>query len=384
MSQTPVFTGVVSNPYPHYTQCTTASDYADMNQYVQAAIAALIAGGIAVAIVAASGPTFWCYAIAVEIGLMAGGLAYCDWWLNDRLICLPADVNADSGPAVDVCAVGMFVKQDQDDPSAWPYNLPDLDTDWTMDIVLYGTEPGTPIDILQGRTEAIKNLGLAFQNDGQGQTDSYILQGVYDGSSAAYQNGGATVTSPVLHCEVEGAGVHDYRSWLQTFFWVAVAGLIAQEALAAVPGWGTVASVIVALLVFLASLLGFYASENNQANQPQPGGSSGQTTFQPPGSASGTAASVVCVVGTWVYDTVHDGWNEIHPVKSIQALGAMGPSLAGYAWDASWADQCEMLNQATSTQTKDNQLQATNGWIIHPVVDGCGAYPTAPPAPPLQ
>src|SRR5579863_1294016 len=98
MGTVPVFTGVVKNPYPHYTQCVTADNFNSLNQYVQAGIAALLGGGVAVLIVAATGPTFWCYAIAVELGLMAGGIAYCNWWLTDRLICLPADVTATTGP----------------------------------------------------------------------------------------------------------------------------------------------------------------------------------------------------------------------------------------------------------------------------------------------
>ena len=28
-------------------------------------------------------------------------------------------------------------------------------------------------------------------------------------------NGGITITNPVLHCEVEGAGVADYQNWLR-------------------------------------------------------------------------------------------------------------------------------------------------------------------------
>jgi hypothetical protein len=277
----------------------------------------------------------------------------------------------------------MFVKSDQDDVSAWPFNVPELDTDWTMDLVLFGTEPGNPVDILIGETEAIQNLGLGFENNGQGQTDSYILQGEYDGSSAAYMNGGATMTSPVLHCEVEGAGVHDYLNWLQATFWVAVAGLIAQEALAALPAVSAAVSEFMALLAFLLSLIGFYASENDQASQPTAPGQS-QIAFNPPGSISGPAATVVCVVGTWVFDSAHEGWNEIHPVKFVQALGTTSPSLAGYSWDASWGMQCGMLNAAGSVGTLSNQSLASNGWIIHPLVDGCGTYPTPQPVPATQ
>jgi len=114
--QVPVFTVVVANPYPSYTKCVEAADYNTQNQHVQRFLAALLGGGIAAAVVAALGPDFWCYALATEVGAIAGGLAYCNWWLNDRLVCLPMDVTQSTGPPVDVCAVGMFVKDDQGQP----------------------------------------------------------------------------------------------------------------------------------------------------------------------------------------------------------------------------------------------------------------------------
>ncbi len=378
----PVFTGVVSNPYPHYTTCVEAAEFDPENQYVQMAIAGIFAGGIAFAVAAATTATPWCYLAAAGITLIAAGLAYCSWWLTDRLICLPADVNALTGPEVDVCAVGMFVNQDQTDPSVWPFDLPDLDTDWTMDIVLYGTEPSdSTVDVLMGETEAIKNLGLGFENGGQGQTASYVLSGTYDGSSEAYMNGGVTITSPVLHCEVEGAGVADYQNWLQACFWIAVAALLAQVAAAAIPVIGPVVSAILALLAWLLSLVGFYASETDHPSQPVSPGDQ-PLTFTPPGQQSGQPASVVCVIGTWAFDSAHDGWNEIHPVKSIQSVGTMAPSVAGYSWDSSWTRQCDMMNKASSPPTKASQREPSNGWIIHPLVDGCGTYPTAPVTPP--
>jgi hypothetical protein len=161
----PVFTGTVSNPYPHYTTCVEAADYDPENQYVQMAMAGIFAGGVAFIIAAITTATPWCYLAAAGITLIAAGLAYCNWWLTDRLICLPADVSDTTGPAADVCAVGMFVNEDQTDPAAWPFDLPDLDTDWTMDILLYGTEPSdTSVNILIGETDAISSLGLGFEN----------------------------------------------------------------------------------------------------------------------------------------------------------------------------------------------------------------------------
>jgi hypothetical protein len=374
VSQTvPVFTGVVPNPYPQYTTCVEAPNYNNWNQYLQAGIPAVFAGAIAFA-AAASAAMPWCYLAALAVTGSVFGLVFCSWWLTDRLICLPADPTATTGPAVDVCAVGMFVNPDQEEPSVIPYNLPKLDTDWTMNIVLYGTEPSdSTVNVLLAEDEAITNRSLSFN----GHTASYVLNGVFDGSTEAYMNNGVTITSPVLHCEVEGAGIADYQKWLQVTLAAAIGALVAQAVVSLIPVIGPIIAAILALLAWLLSLLGFYASENDQASQPQGPGDQ-PLPLTPPGTASGAPASVVGVIGTWVYDSVHDGWNEIHPVKSIQAVGTMAPSLDGYPWDPSWAGWCDMMNQASSGPTRQTQLQHSNGWIIHPVVDGCGTYPAPP------
>jgi len=181
--QVPVFTVVVANPYPSYTKCVEAADYNTQNQHVQRFLAALLGGGIAAAVVAALGPDFWCYALATEVGAIAGGLAYCNWWLNDRLVCLPMDVTQSTGPPVDVCAVGMFVKDDQLEPTPIPFAVGNLDTDWTMDIVLYDTQPGQPDDILITEQMAVTSLvsetqgfNLDSKLDFEVKTDTYTLQ----------------------------------------------------------------------------------------------------------------------------------------------------------------------------------------------------------------
>jgi hypothetical protein len=69
-------------------------------------------------------------------------------------------------------------------------------------------------------------------------------------------------------------------------------------------------------------------------------------------------------------------------MKSIQAVGATIPSANGYySWSPNWAAYCGLLNLAASLETLANQNLPANGWIIHPSVDGCGSYPTTPPAP---
>lgn len=182
---------------------------------------------------------------------------------------------------------------------------------------------------------------------------------------------------------MEGAGVYEFQNWLKALFWFTVAGLVVQEALSAFPPVAAAVSLFWAFFAFLLSLLGVYVSENNQANQPNTsappaGPGSLPITFNSPGSASDPAATVVCVVGTWVYDTVH-GYDEIHPVKYMMQIGTTSPSQYGYAWDPSWAAICGLLNQVGTVGTLSGQSLPSNGWIIHPLVDGCGSYPTPAP-----
>jgi hypothetical protein len=393
MSQVPVFTGTITKPIPWYTNCVEADSYEPTSQYLKAALAGIITAAISVAIVAATGIP-WLIPFAVELTAMAGGLAYCDWWLNDRLICLPGDETATTGPPVDVCMVGMFVSSDQDPVSAIPFAVGDLDNDWTMDLVVYGTEPGQPNNILQvedtamttliPKTQGVGQTGLSFENNGQGQTTSWLIRNLYTGQSMEQANGGTTFTSYILHAEVEGPGIKDFQSWLTALFFATVAALLVALAVSALPVVGPAVAAILAALMFLLSLLGFYMSESDQANQPNPTGPNGSQAIPiqgPSGLNGAQPATVLCVIGRWSYDSAHDGWNEIHPVKSVQVLGTMdGADPNGFSWGTAWADQCQAMNAATSTATLVGQLQPANGWHIHPVLDGCGPYP--PPAPP--
>jgi hypothetical protein len=47
---------------------------------------------------------------------------------------------------------------------------------------------------------------------------------------------------------------------------------------------------------------------------------------------------VVVVKGVWIYDSLHDGWNEIHAVQACQIIGRLEEDLgwAGFSYtDAS-------------------------------------------------
>ncbi len=382
----PVFTGTITNPFPQFTQCVEAGNFNTESQYWQLAKAALLGGGIATIYEAAFGLSPACIALAVELAAIAGGMAYCGWWLNDRLVCLPGDPTKTTGPAVDVCAVGMYLPADTPDTTFIPFAVGNLDTDWTMNLVLYGAEPNMLDNILIDQQVAENQLiseTQGFNLDAklgfQGKTGSYTFQGVYTDSNSSLANNSTTITMPVLHSEIEGAGVYEFNNWLNVLFWITIGALIVQEATSSVPIVSTAISIFMAILIFLLAALGFYVSENNQAN-PSQVPNAGQINFNAPGSPTNPVATVVCVIGTWVYDTAHEGWNEIHPVKYVQAIGGVAPTYYGdIVWNPSWTAMCGMCASATTDTVIAAQSMPNNNWIIHPLLDGCGDYPAATP-----
>jgi hypothetical protein len=88
------------------------------------------------------------------------------------------------------------------------------------------------------------------------------------------------------------------------------------------------------------------------------------------------------VQGTWVYDSAHTGWNEIHPIKVCTKVGE---------WKGEWpADIPEIVAgldagfaEAANPLTIDRGKDEHNSWTIHPDIDGCGDD-DHPPSDPLH
>jgi hypothetical protein len=99
---------------------------------------------------------------------------------------------------------------------------------------------------------------------------------------------------------------------------------------------------------------------------------------------------IVIVKGNWVYDSLHDGWNEIHAIHACQVIGSMPD---GKTWPAQidtpdgftdilgldtpenvaraigvW---CLALRQAEDAEDGGNRDDPQNNWVLHPLVDGC-------------
>lgn len=51
---------------------------------------------------------------------------------------------------------------------------------------------------------------------------------------------------------------------------------------------------------------------------------------------------LLAVRGTWVYDSAHEGWNEIHPIKHCQRIGR---------WEGSWEKAFDAIRGISPTGT---------------------------------
>src|SRR5947209_4244061 len=114
--------------YNQYTSCVKPENYLNINQYVQVVLQVLAADGIAVLIIAAAAMP-WCLLLLIPITLAMGLVAYCHWWLEDRLICLGGDRTA----------IGVVITVEPPGEKSFPDSL---DTDYSFSMLPPPNLPG--------------------------------------------------------------------------------------------------------------------------------------------------------------------------------------------------------------------------------------------------
>jgi hypothetical protein len=195
-----------------------------------------------------------------------------------------------------------------------------------------------------------------------------------------------TVDIPVLHCECEGSRISDILGTLETdAFGISGSGFC-DFTFVGIP----VGSVVcfIAQAVSLPFTLGpaiaawFLASDGNPDD-----------ARTDPNGGELKIGDILVVTGRWVYDAGHTGWNELHPVKTIQKIDP-DPAAAPADVVKRWCDLLAPVpppdaTPATMTPaqlaTALAQQQPANQWTLHPAVDGCqGSIPPQPPALPLH
>ena len=329
--------------YVQHTICVQPSGYSSMNQYVSATIQAILAGGISAAIAGVSAMP-WCALFAIPVTAAVWLIAYCQWWLYGRLVCLGGDHTA----------VGMLVSVE---PPENKSGFDALDTDYSINLLLPPNKPGvnqataeasSPYGFLIKEQAATKNIGLPFK--GEAATDK-----------------GTGVKSAILHCEFEGAGVADTMLGAQIGLGLAVAALIV--CLAVPPPWGMIIAGILAFLALLAMLLGLLIGLGDTGSPGDVNPSLGALHTND-ASKGGLGADLLVVHGTWIYDSAHEGWNEIHPIKLCERVGTWNGD-----WPADLDDQIKrwegVIADAIKPQTIAGQTEPQNHWEVHPGVDGC-------------
>lgn len=339
--------------FRQYTKCVAPSSYISMSQYIQATISALIFGAVAAAMAIAAGEP-WCLLIAAEISALVWIIAYCDWWLNGRLICLGGDQSA----------AGMLVRIEPATGKDFPGNF---DTDYSINLLPYPNLPGPPdpanpdkLNPDQATVEASSPFGFLTKN--QSSIESLGLP--FRGEFGLEKSTGAKVA--VLHGEFEGAGIRDLQLGAFAGYGISLAALFVCIAIP--PPWGAIIAGILALLALLALLLGGLLGLGDTGSPTDVNPSLGNLHTNEDKLHLG--ASLMYLEGTWVFDTMHEGWNEIHPIKVATEWGR---------WDGAWPDDTGTVIDrikagfvdARSDDTQEKQKRPRHRWTVHPDVDGC-------------
>jgi hypothetical protein len=395
------------NWFPSWTKCSTPATWGKP-PYVPMALGAILVGGGGWLMTVLIGGV-WTPGIAFFLAtVVMSAIMFCNWWLNIRLICLGGDRSA----------MGAIYHLEPPVPSYDPTN-PDaffsaFDTDYSFNLLLWNFTPrnqlpksfvdnqatagafaqlATDWPSIQGslvptnvpfsevsdevglivQQQAVATRGLGLTGENAEAPDNVLLPG---GSGQHF----------MLHCEIEGPGMHD----LLILLWAMFATLLAATFVYAIPVVGPIISLILLLLALLGFAVGMPAVMNDEATPPSGFGGS----FNPyePGNDPKAPVDLAYCYGRWVYDSLHSGGNELHPIHYMVKVGeathgdignGIWPGDAGVIQiklDAAFA----IINDPT---TPGIQARPENQWTVHPLLDGCRGetpYPEPqPPGPPI-
>lgn len=342
--------------FQQFTKCVEPENFEPRSRPKMVVTATAFAGIFATYALLTGHP--WCALFAVEIAWCMFWILYCENWLYERLICLGGDVDA----------IGLVVKVD---PPKFTWNLFDVDNDYVFNLLLQCTGFG----VQEGDAELQNSpYGVLIENK------PVIL--ALGSKVPGYKKNGFMVpedppNSATLHCEMEGSVIHDYYLFLQAMLGITV---LAFALCVLLPHWISLLSWI---LIILAVLIvgGMYESQVTHPGSP--------SDVNPDIATIHKDQDVLYVHGTWVYDPLHEGYNEIHPVKTCLKIGC---------WNSNWANtnpdpnagpteydkNClpgggggvilrlrNALEEARADVTIANQKLPEHQWRFHPLIDAC-------------
>lgn len=333
--------------FKQYTKCIDAARF-NPNRVPVILGYGIVAGSTALGMVALSGR--WdCWPLVPLIAGYATVVGYCENWLYARLVCLGGDrdcigmIVSISPPSTDL----IFSSGEDIFDFDW-------DTDHSINLLLQNTEPGTlqppeattppfaddvaPFGFLIKHQDVIEAIGLETK-----------------GAKAKDKITG--VESAILHAEFEGAGNYILMKGAEAALGLAIAALFACIALPFPVG------LILGLLSLLALILGGLIG-NYDVGSP-----SDTNTGELHDTGHAEGADIVYVQGTWVFDPLHQGYNEIHPIKVCTIIGK---------WDGDWETPPDIILRARRSfdvardpETIVNQSLPEHQWLVHPDLDGC-------------
>ncbi len=348
--------------YRQYTQCEEPGDYVDLSFTAigfRNIIIMILSGGFAAWLIAVfiGGPG----ALMAAIALFASLVAYLYWWLNGRLICLDGER----------CLIGMVRTLSAADPLE-----KGGDDDFSMNVMLapgptaFRTDFGP--DGLPGPPPPVSDYQGALQGVLVSEQASILAIGrayVTDEGHLTYMTG--------LHCEFEGSGIRNLMIWAGIVLALLIAALAVD--LLGGPGLGW----LVKLLIMLAIFFGGVGALTGPLAGPLAAGA-GHPTDVDPSLATLARGDIIVLKGIWVYDSLHHGWNEIHPIRDCCVIGK---TTIGGPWPTDLGDGlgldtndkvkvtldrwCRMLDDARTCEEGGSRDNPVNDWILHPLVDGC-------------
>jgi hypothetical protein len=401
--------------FPSWTKCCNPADYRGMPVGAMVAIGTLgaimgtIVGLGSISASGASGFLAILSALAPGVAIFLAALcvaaiAFCNWWLYVRLICLGGDRSS----------IGAIYHLEKPVATANPFDIVDADTDFSFNLLLWqfvpqNSLPQTFVDN-QWSPTAFSDLGAEWTSlpplvpptvaFSQVSEEVNLIVAQQSMASLGLGFGGQNIEQAdkpdplpansssqyfLMHCEIEGPGMHDLLILLS----VMAAVLVAAAFVYAIPVVGPILSWIMIALALLAFLIGGPAITHDDASPPSVGGWGG--SFNPYETASDPNGLVdlAYVFGRWVYDSLHAGAesNELHPVHYMIKIGC---ATQGDLTKGIWPPDLGELQQKydaefgviNSPTTIEIQKLPENQWTVHPLLDGClGAtpYPDPPP-----
>jgi len=292
--------------YRQYTRCVSPGDFVSSSRLARITVVAVFCGVLAALIAIVAGEP-WSALIGLEIGGLAALIAYCRIWLNNRLICIEED---------DVEVVGVVASLSP--PSRSLRDL-DWDNDYTVNLLLQDA----PFGATQVQAEQSQPFGGLVAPH---HTISAIGRAT-PGHAAQHEAGPSRILSFGLHVEFEGRGNRTLFDTAVVAVAVAIAALTAG-----LLGSGKAAAILAAisaLIILLAATIGKFVGAGSPADVDPKLGDLHPIKLDTNNTPL-PGADIVYMRGTWVYDPLHEGWNEIHPVKACAKVGT---------WTGNWATQ---------------------------------------------